>query len=111
MTAGMAWLLLFIAGAMEVSWLVAMKYSDGFTKLWPTILVFVLGLASFYLLSLCLKVIPVGTAYVVWTGIGAVGGAIVGMMMFNEPRDAWRLMSIALIIAGIVGLKLTGSAH
>ncbi len=108
---GIAWLLLLIAGAMEVGWLVAMKYSEGFTKLWPTVGVVVLGLASFYLLSLCLKVIPVGTAYVVWTGIGAVGGAIVGMMLFNEPRDAWRLVSIALIVAGIVGLKLTAAAR
>jgi quaternary ammonium compound-resistance protein SugE len=107
----MAWLLLFFAGALEVSWLIAMKYSNGFTKLWPTVLVFVLGLLSFYLLSLCLKAIPVGTAYVVWTGIGAVGGALVGMIVFGEPRDAWRLASIALVIAGIVGLKLTGPIH
>src|SRR5688500_16329754 len=107
MSTGIAWLLLLFAGLLEVSWLVAMKYSDGFTKLWPTVLVFGLGLLSFYLLSLCLKVIPVGTAYVVWTGIGAVGGAIVGIVVFNEPRDAWRVASIALVVAGIVGLKLT----
>ena len=75
MSTGIAWLLLIVAGVLEVSWLVAMKYAEGFTKLWPTVIVFVLGLLSFYLLSLCLKVIPVGTAYVVWTGIGAVGGA------------------------------------
>ena len=111
MTTSVAWLLLFVAGGLEVSWLLAMKYSDGFTKLWPTVLVFVLGSVSFYLLSLCLKVIPVGTAYVVWTGIGAVGGAIVGMIVFNEPRDVWRIVSIALVVGGIVGLKLTGPVH
>lgn len=109
MSTGIAWLLLICAGLLEVSWLVAMKYAEGFTKLWPTVWVFVLGTLSFYLISLCLKVIPVGTAYVVWTGIGAVGGAIVGMVLFNEPRDAWRLASIALVLAGIVGLKLTGA--
>lgn len=107
MSTGLAWLLLIFAGALEVSWLVAMKYAEGFTKLWPTVMVFVLGTLSFYLLSLCLKVIPVGTAYVVWTGIGAVGGAIVGIVLFHEPRDAWRITSIALVVAGIVGLKLT----
>jgi len=111
MSAGVAWLLLIFAGLLEVSWLIAMKYSDGFTKLWPTVLVFVLGTLSFYLISLCLKVIPVGTAYVVWTGIGAVGGTLVGMLLFNEPRDVWRIISIALIIGGIVGLKLTGPVH
>jgi quaternary ammonium compound-resistance protein SugE len=86
-----------------------MKYSEGFTRLWPTVFVFVVGLLSFYLLSLCLKVIPVGTAYVVWTGIGAVGGVIVGMLVFHEPRDLLRIASIGLVIAGIVGLKLTGN--
>ena len=111
MSAGIAWLLLLFAGLLEISWLVAMKYSNGFTRLWPTVLVFGLGLLSFYLLSLCLKVIPVGTAYVVWTGIGAVGGAIVGIVLFNEPRDVWRVISISLVVAGIVGLKLTGASH
>ena len=107
MSTGLAWWLLICAGLLEIGWLVAMKYSEGFTKLWPTGVVFVLGLLSFYLISLCLKVIPVGTAYVVWTGIGAVGGAVVGIVLFGEPRDAWRITSIALVVAGIVGLKLT----
>jgi quaternary ammonium compound-resistance protein SugE len=111
MSPAVAWMLLCVAGALEVTWLVAMKYSNGFTKLWPTVGVFALGTLSFYLLSLCLKVIPVGTAYVVWTGIGAVGGAVVGMLLFAEPRDGWRIASIALVVAGIVGLKLTGSSH
>lgn len=109
MNASVAWLLLIFAGLLEVTWLIAMKHSEGFTKLWPTVFVFVIGLLSFYLLSLSLKFIPVGTAYVVWTGIGAVGGVMVGMLLFNEPRDVLRLVSIALVIAGIVGLKLTGT--
>ena len=107
MSTGLAWILLIIAGLLEITWLLAMKYSQGFTKLWPTVFVFVVGTLSFYLLSLCLKVIPVGTAYVVWTGIGAVGGAALGMIVFGEPATAWRLTSIALVVAGIVGLKLT----
>ena len=111
MSTGVAWLLLMVAGLLEVSWLVAMKYSEGFTKLWPTVFIFVIGTLSFYLVSLCVKVIPVGTTYVVWTGIGAVGGAIVGMVLFNESRDVLRLVSIALVVAGIVGLKLSGSSH
>ena len=106
----MAWFLLIIAGLLEVSWLIAMKYSQGFTKLWPTLFVFVISALSFYLVSIVLKTIPVGTAYVVWTGIGAVGGALVGMFWFNEPRDAFRLVSMALIIAGILGLKFTARA-
>ena len=107
MSTGLAWILLIVAGLLEITWLLAMKYSQGFTKLWPTVFVFVVGTLSFYLLSLCLKVIPVGTAYVVWTGIGAVGGAVLGMMVFGEPATVWRLASIALVVAGIVGLKLT----
>jgi quaternary ammonium compound-resistance protein SugE len=106
----MAWLLLIVAGCLEVTWLVAMKYSQGFTKLWPTLFVFAVGTFSFYLVSISLKTIPVGTAYVVWTGIGAVGGALVGMFWFNEPRDAFRLVSIALVVAGILGLKFTARA-
>ena len=106
----MAWFLLIVAGLLEIAWLVAMKYSQGFTKLWPTLFVFAIGTLSFYLVSIVLKTIPVGTAYVVWTGIGAVGGALVGMFWFNEPRDAFRLVSMALIIAGILGLKFTARA-
>jgi quaternary ammonium compound-resistance protein SugE len=103
----MAWMLLLIAGVMEITWLIAMKYSEGFTRLWPTVTVFVVGLVSFWLVSISLKTIPVGTAYVVWTGIGAVGGAIAGMVLFNEPRTAVRLISMGLVIVGILGLKFT----
>lgn len=106
----MAWLLLLIAGALEVTWLVAMKYSEGFTRLWPTVIVFVVGMLSFWLVSISLKTIPVGTAYVVWTGIGAIGGAIAGMVLFNEPRSAFRLISIGLVIVGILGLKFSTRA-
>lgn len=107
MSTGLAWTLLIFAGLLEVTWLLAMKYSEGFTKLWPTVAVFVVGTLSFYLLSVCLKVIPVGTAYVVWTGIGAVGGALLGMIAFQEPTTALRLASIALVVCGVVGLKFT----
>jgi quaternary ammonium compound-resistance protein SugE len=107
MNPGIAWLLLITAGLLEIIWLIVMKRSEGFTRLWPTIIVFTVGTLSFYLLSLSLKVIPVGTAYVVWTGIGAVGGAIAGIVLFGEARDGWRIASIALVVAGIVGLKLT----
>lgn len=106
----MAWLLLIVAGVLEVTWLVAMKYSQGFTKLWPTLFVFAVGTLSFYLVSVAIKTIPVGTAYVVWTGMGAVGGALVGMFWFGEPRDAFRLVSMALVVAGILGLKFTARA-
>jgi len=107
MSPGLAWLLLIVAGLLEITWLLAMKYSQGFTRLWPTLAVFLVGTLSFYLLSLCLKVIPVGTAYVVWTGIGAVGGAVLGLAVFGEPATALRLASIALIVAGIIGLKIS----
>ena len=106
----MAWLSLIVAGFLEIAWLVAMKYSQGFTKLWPTVFVFAISALSFYFVSFSLKTIPVGTAYVVWTGIGAVGGALVGMFWFHEPRDAFRLVSMGLIIAGILGLKFTAKA-
>jgi quaternary ammonium compound-resistance protein SugE len=95
------------AGLLEVTWLIAMKYSHGFTRLWPTVFVFAVGLTSFWLVSISLKTIPVGTAYVVWTGIGAVGGAIAGMILFNEPRTTFRIISMGLVIAGILGLKFT----
>ena len=106
----MAWLSLIVAGFLEIAWLVAMKYSQGFTKLWPTLLVFAVSAVSFYFVSFSLKTIPVGTAYVVWTGIGAVGGALVGMCWFHEPRDAFRLVSMAFVVVGILGLKFTAKA-
>ncbi len=102
----MAWALLLVAGLFEVGWAVGLKYTDGFTKPVPTALVIVAMVASVSLLAIALRTIPVGTGYAVWTGIGAVGTAILGMVLFGEPRDAARLACIGLIVAGIAGLKL-----
>lgn len=102
----MAWTWLFVAGLLEVAWAVGLKYTEGFTRLWPSIFTGLAMVASFYCLALALRTIPIGTGYAVWTGIGAVGVAILGIILFNEPRDWQRLLSILLIVAGIVGLKL-----
>lgn len=102
----MAWVYLFLAGAFEIVWATGLKYTDGFTRLWPSVGT-VAGMAvSFLFLALALKTIPMGTAYAVWTGIGAVGVAILGILFFGESRDAMRLIFIFVIVAGIVGLKL-----
>jgi quaternary ammonium compound-resistance protein SugE len=103
----MAWVLLGIAGIFETAWAIGLKYSDGFSKLVPSALTVGAMIASIVLLSLALKTLPVGTAYAVWTGIGAAGTAALGMYLFAEPVTMLRLGSIALIIAGIAGLKLT----
>ena len=105
----MAWLLLFSAGFVEILFALSLKYNEGFTRLWPSIATAVTGGGSFYLLILAIKILPLGTAYAVWTGIGAVGVAILGIFLFKESVDGYRLLSIALVIAGIVGLKLTDS--
>ena len=106
----MAWLYLIIAGLLEVQWAVTMKYTDGFTKIWPSVFC-VLGMAaSVYFLALAQKTLSLGTSYAIWTGIGAVGAAICGMILFNEPRDIARILCILLILAGILGLKFT-SGH
>jgi quaternary ammonium compound-resistance protein SugE len=102
----MAWLLLFIAGLCEVAWAITLKYSEGFTRLWPTVGVLAGGLVSVYLLGLAAKQIPIGTAYAVWTGIGAIGTALLGILLFDEPRSALRLGCMTLIVAGIAGLRL-----
>ncbi len=105
----MAWVILVIAGLFEMVWALLLKQSEGFTKPIPTI-GFVIGLAiSMFLLAQALKTLPVGTAYAVWTGIGAAGTAIVGMIWLGEPRDALKLVSLVLLIAGIIGLRLTSS--
>ena len=101
-----AWILVLLAGVLEIGFALSLKASDGFTKLWPSIGVCVFGGASFLLLTIALKTLAVGTAYAVWTGIGAVGVAILGIVLFNEPRDLLRIASILLIVAGIAGLKL-----
>ena len=104
------WLLLIVAGLLEIGWAIGLKYSEGFTRTGPTVLTVIALVASFVLLERAIRQIPVGTGYAVWTGIGAVGTAILGIVLFNEPRDAVRLACIALIVAGIAGLKLTATA-
>ena len=102
----MAWLSVFIAGVFEMVWAVGLKYSDGFSRLWPSVLTIGAMMISFWLLSYAMKTLPVGTTYAVWTGIGAAGTALMGMLLFGESRDAARLVCIGLIIAGILGLRL-----
>ena len=105
----MAWLLLFSAGFVEIIFALSLKYNEGFTKLWPSVITAISGVGSFGLLMWALKTLPLGTAYAVWTGIGAVGVAIVGIILFKESVDWLRLASIALVISGIIGLKFTDS--
>ncbi|CEH34786.1 quaternary ammonium compound efflux SMR transporter SugE [Romboutsia lituseburensis] len=102
----MKWLTLVIAGAFEVWWAVGLKYSEGFTKLFPSILTVIGMIASFYFLSLALKELPLGTAYAIWTGIGTIGTVILGIALFKEPIDPIRLVCIGFIVIGIIGLKL-----
>lgn len=104
----MAWLLLVLAGCFEIGMALSLKESAGFSKLTPTALFLVLGITSFALLSMALRTLPVGTAYAVWTGIGAAGTAILGMLILNESRDLARLGGIILIIGGVVLLRLAG---
>ena len=102
----MSWFLLFVAGLFEIGWAIGLKYTDGFTRVVPTALTVVSMVASVALLGLALKELPVGTAYAVWTGIGTVGTAILGMVLFGDPATVLRLLCIGLIVAGILGLKL-----
>lgn len=103
----MAWTLLFVAGLFEIGWAIGLKYTEGFTKLVPTTLTVGAMIASVVLLGLAVRTLPIGSAYAVWTGIGTVGTVIVGIILFAEPATAARLGCIALIMAGIAGLKLT----
>lgn len=106
----MAWALLFVAGLFEIGFAMGLKYSEGFTRTWPTLLMLASGGISFWLLSLSMKSLPVGTAYAVWTGIGAVGTVVLGIVFLKESSDLLRLLSILLIVAGIVGLRLSSPA-
>ena len=106
MSTGFAWLILFIAGLCEVGWAVGLKYTEGFSRLGPSLATVAAMIVSVVLLGWSLKVLPLGTAYAVWTGIGAVGTAILGMILFGESREVARVLCIVLIVAGIVGLKL-----
>ena len=112
MSTGSAWIILVIAGLCEIGWAVGLKYSEGFSRLWPSAATLLAMIVSVVLLGWSLKVLPLGTAYAVWTGIGAVGTAVLGMFLFGESREVARLLSISLIVAGIVGLKLlTPDSH
>ncbi|MFO1039052.1 MAG: quaternary ammonium compound efflux SMR transporter SugE [Geminicoccaceae bacterium] len=102
----MAWTILFLAGLLEVGWAIGLKYTDGFTKLVPSVLTATSMIASIWLLALALKTLPIGTAYAVWTGIGTIGTAILGIFLFGEAATVARLVSIGLILAGIAGLKI-----
>ena len=105
----MAWFILAIAGLCEIGWAIGLKYTEGFTRLMPSVLTGAAMVVSVVLLGMALKTLPVGTGYAVWTGIGAVGTAILGIFLFGESTDWMRLASIGLIVAGIIGLKLTSA--
>ncbi|MEK9970471.1 MAG: quaternary ammonium compound efflux SMR transporter SugE [Ferrovibrio sp.] len=106
----MAWIILLVAGLTEIGWAVGLKYTDGFTKLWPSIGTGLSMVLSVVLLGIALKTLPLGTAYAIWTGIGTVGTAVLGMILFGESAAVLRLVCIGLIVAGIVGLKLVTPA-
>jgi quaternary ammonium compound-resistance protein SugE len=103
----MSWLVLFIAGLCEVGWAIGLKFSAGFTRLWPAIGTVIAMILSIVLLGYAMRSLPVGTAYAVWTGIGAVGTVILGIFIFNEPATALRMTSVSFIVLGILGLKLS----
>lgn len=103
----MAWVYLFIAGLLEIAWAIGLKYTDGFRKPMASVITIVLMIGSFYVLSLAVRSLPIGTAYAIWTGIGAFGTAVLGMYLFKEPVTVARIACLGLIIGGIVGLKVT----
>lgn len=105
----MNWVYLVIAGLLEIAWAIGLKYTEGWSRLVPSLITAALMIASFYFLSLAVKDLPIGTAYAIWTGIGTVGAALLGMLLFDEPRDIVRIICILLIIGGIAGLKLTSA--
>jgi quaternary ammonium compound-resistance protein SugE len=102
----MAWLILLLAGVFEIGWAIGLKYTEGFTRPWPTVGTVLAMAVSLSLLGIAMKSLPVGTAYAVWVGVGAVGTAILGIVLLGEPANAGRMISLGLIVAGIVGLKL-----
>lgn len=102
----MAWVLLVTAGILEIGWAIGLKYSDGFTRLWPSVWTIAAMVVSMYLLALAARTLPIGTAYAVWVGIGAAGAMILGMALLGEPRSLARIACVGLIVAGVVGLKL-----
>ena len=106
----MTWAILVLAGLFEMGWAIGLKYTDGFSRLWPTVWTVMAMIISLWLLGIAMKTLPVGTAYSVWVGVGAVGTVILGIVLFGEPANTGRLISVAFIVAGIIGLKLTASA-
>lgn len=103
----MSWLILFVAGLFEIVWAIGLKYTDGFTRLFPSVITLLAAAISFGLLGLAMKTLPVGTAYSVWVGIGAAGTVLMGIVLFNEPVNALRIGSVVLIVLGVLGLKLS----
>lgn len=106
----MSWFILVIAGLFEIAWAIGLKYTDGFSRLWPSVGTIAAMALSFILLGVAMKSLPVGTAYAVWVGVGAVGTAILGIILLGEPANAGRIISLSLIVAGIIGLKLASPA-
>ncbi|MEF8699207.1 MAG: quaternary ammonium compound efflux SMR transporter SugE [Candidatus Accumulibacter sp. UW25] len=106
----MAWVILTIAGLFEIAWAIGLKYTEGFSRLWPTVGTVLSMVVSLSLLGLAMKSLPVGTAYAIWVGVGAVGTVILGIALLGEPANTARILSVALIVAGIVGLKLSTPA-
>jgi len=105
----MAWGILVLAGLFEIGWAIGLKYTEGFSRLWPSIGTISAMIVSFWLLGLAMKTLPVGTAYSIWVGVGAVGTVILGVILFGEPANFGRIISVVLIIAGIIGLKLSSA--
>jgi len=105
----MAWIYLLLAGLFEVIWAIGLKYTDGFTRLWPTVGTVTAMVISIVLLAMAVKTLPIGTAYAIWTGIGAVGAVALGIVLFGDPATLPRLLCVALIVVGIVGLKFTAA--
>lgn len=106
----MHWIILILAGLFEIGWAIGLKYTDGLTRLWPTVGTVLAMVISLGLLGIAMKSLPVGTAYAVWVGVGAIGTAILGIALFGEPANAGRILSLALILAGIIGLKVATPA-
>lgn len=103
----MAWVYLLVAALFEIGWAIGLKHAQGFTKLWPSVLTIVAMVVSLFFLALAVRTIPIGTGYAIWTGIGAVGTATLGIILFAEPVTAWRVVCLLLIVGGVVGLKFT----
>ena len=107
----MPWIYLVLAGLFEVVWAIGLKYTEGFSRLWPSVITVSAMTASIILLAMAVKTLPIGTAYAIWTGIGAVGAVLLGIVLFGDSASPLRLACVALVVLGMVGLKLTGGAH